>query len=203
MKPRRDADATRLRILDAATVEFASHGLAGARIDRIAAAADSNKSMIYTYYGNKDGLFDAVLEAAFLRVEEAVTFDADDLVTYAVELFDYLREHPDHLRLDAWRRLERPEPTEVEIERYTDKVGALSERHENFGKGGRFTAADVIALVTALAGLWESTPLPVARLATQDLDLRRSLVAGSLEVLLRVRANPTYHPHKRDQEEEA
>ncbi|MEM7272058.1 MAG: TetR family transcriptional regulator [Actinomycetota bacterium] len=196
-KPLRDAEATRRRILDAATAEFATHGLAGARVDRIAAASQSNKSMIYTYYGNKDGLFDAVIEASFERVEESVEFHAGDLVAYAVDLFDYLRANPDHLRLDAWRRLERPEPSALETESYTAKIDALASRHRNFGKGGRFTAADIIALVTALAGLWESTPLPVERLATQDPDLRRSLVAGSLEVLLRVRARPEYHPHEK------
>ena len=44
---KRDAQATRQRIFDAATAEFAQYGIAGARIDRIAAAAGSNKAMIY------------------------------------------------------------------------------------------------------------------------------------------------------------
>ena len=38
----RDAEASRARILDAATAEFAAFGLAGARVDRIADAADAN-----------------------------------------------------------------------------------------------------------------------------------------------------------------
>ena len=43
---KRDATATRQRILDHATAEFARYGIAGARVDRIAAAAGSNKAML-------------------------------------------------------------------------------------------------------------------------------------------------------------
>ena len=68
----RDAEATKARILDAASAEFAEHGIAGARVDRIAAAADANKSLIYAYFGNKDGLFDAVFEALVASTVEEV-----------------------------------------------------------------------------------------------------------------------------------
>src|SRR5712691_1278983 len=47
------------RILAAATEEFTKHGIAGARVDRIAAAANSNKAMLYAYFGNKEQLFEA------------------------------------------------------------------------------------------------------------------------------------------------
>ncbi|MEO5700690.1 MAG: TetR/AcrR family transcriptional regulator [Casimicrobiaceae bacterium] len=67
----RDAEASRARILDAATREFASHGFGGARVDRIAAAAGVNKRMLYYYFGNKDAVFRAVLEAAYARIRAA------------------------------------------------------------------------------------------------------------------------------------
>lgn len=70
-KPTRDSDATRLRILNAAKVEFAKLGLAGARIDSIALRAKSNKRMIYEYFGNKEGLFEAVLESAYQGIRQA------------------------------------------------------------------------------------------------------------------------------------
>ncbi|MFK3684061.1 TetR/AcrR family transcriptional regulator [Pseudomonas sp. NPDC088890] len=70
-KPTRDSDATRLRILNAAKVEFAKLGLAGARIDSIALRAKSNKRMIYEYFGNKEGLFEAVLESAYQDIRQA------------------------------------------------------------------------------------------------------------------------------------
>jgi AcrR family transcriptional regulator len=43
----RDSAATKERLLAAATDEFAAHGIAGARVDRIAAAARANKQLIY------------------------------------------------------------------------------------------------------------------------------------------------------------
>ncbi len=66
------AAATRARILDAALAEFAAHGLAGARVDEIAARAGANKRMLYAYFGAKEDLWLAALEASYAakRAEE-------------------------------------------------------------------------------------------------------------------------------------
>ena len=71
-RPTRDAERTRGAILDAATAEFARHGLGGARVDRIAERAKTNKRMLYYYFGGKEALFLAVLERAYehIRNEE-------------------------------------------------------------------------------------------------------------------------------------
>ncbi|MBY9051646.1 TetR/AcrR family transcriptional regulator, partial [Pseudomonas fluorescens] len=58
----------RLRILEAAKQEFSTHGLAGARVDRIAAKAGANKRMLYYHVGNKDELYLAVLEGAYDKI---------------------------------------------------------------------------------------------------------------------------------------
>ena len=70
----------RLRILEAAKQEFAAHGLAGARVDRIAAKAGANKRMLYYHVGNKEELYLTVLEGAYekIRVEER-TLDLEHL----------------------------------------------------------------------------------------------------------------------------
>lgn len=67
----RDAEATKARILEASLVEFARYGLGGARIERIAAAARTNKRMLYYYVGNKEALFLAALEAAYDDIRAA------------------------------------------------------------------------------------------------------------------------------------
>jgi AcrR family transcriptional regulator len=103
----RDAEATKRRILEAATAEFAAHGIAGARVDRIAAAAEANKSLIYAYFGNKDALFDAVFEAMVATTVEEIAIDAHDLPGFATRVFDHRLEHPELTRLVAWDRLER------------------------------------------------------------------------------------------------
>ena len=71
-KPRiRDAEATRARILEAAKMEFARNGLGGARVDVIAEQAQANKRMIYHYFSSKEGLFQTVLEAAYVDIRSA------------------------------------------------------------------------------------------------------------------------------------
>jgi AcrR family transcriptional regulator len=102
-----DAQATRRRLLAAAADEFAAHGIAGARVDRIAAAAASNKAQIYHYFGSKDRLFDAVLEDIAGRVATEVPIDVDDLPAYAGRLFDRYEDDPRVARLAIWHRLER------------------------------------------------------------------------------------------------
>ena len=52
-----DPERTRADILAVAEVEFGEKGLAGARIDEIAAATQTSKRMIYYYFGSKEGLY--------------------------------------------------------------------------------------------------------------------------------------------------
>lgn len=103
----RDAAATRARIMAAATAEFAAHGIAGARVDRIADAATTSKAQIYSYIGNKDALFDAVFTAHVLANVGAVPLTVNDLPGYATRLYDAYLADPALVRLVTWTRLER------------------------------------------------------------------------------------------------
>jgi AcrR family transcriptional regulator len=105
-RPTRDADRTRAAILAAATQEFAQHGLGGARVDRIAARAGANKRMLYYYFGNKDELFLAVLEASYAQIRSAEqTLELDHLEPRAALerlvafTWDYFLAHPEFLPL--------------------------------------------------------------------------------------------------------
>jgi len=64
----RNPDNTKQDILDAARVEFAKAGLAGARVDQIAETSGANKRMIYHYFGGKEKLFAAVVEDAYTSI---------------------------------------------------------------------------------------------------------------------------------------
>ena len=72
LKWQRDPDGMRARILDAAKNEFATYGLAGARVDRIAKRAGANKRMLYYHVGKKEHLYLVILEGAYeqIRAEE-------------------------------------------------------------------------------------------------------------------------------------
>ncbi|MBS1806137.1 MAG: TetR/AcrR family transcriptional regulator [Acidobacteria bacterium] len=62
---------TRTRILDAAVQEFSANGLAGARMDRIAAVAGVNKALLYYHFDSKDNLYGAALEMIATRTRDA------------------------------------------------------------------------------------------------------------------------------------
>lgn len=125
-KRRRDPAATRARILKAAAVEFAQHGFAGARGDRVAQRARSSERMVYYYFGSKEGLFRAVLEAAYASLrdaERAVRLDVDDPPT-ALEQFchfvwRYYADHPGFISLLNTENLHRA--------RHLRKSGRLDE----------------------------------------------------------------------------
>ena len=65
-----DPEGTRRDILEVASREFARNGLAGARVDEIAARTRSSKRMIYYYFGDKEGLYLHAIESAYKRVRE-------------------------------------------------------------------------------------------------------------------------------------
>ncbi|GAA4192563.1 TetR family transcriptional regulator [Microbispora amethystogenes] len=125
-----DAEHTRRRIFDAAAAEFAEHGLAGARVDRIATAAKANKQAIYLYYGGKEKLFAAVLRAKLEEVRVSVSIDPDAVAESVGQIFDWYREHPELIRLLLWEALEMCDgPAESERERrdgFREKVRHLT-----------------------------------------------------------------------------
>lgn len=89
----------------AAGREFAEFGLAGARVDRIAAAANASKERLYAYFGDKRALFVAVLTAHMAEVTASMPLDSDDLAGYVGHLFDFAHGHPEHFRMMDWARL--------------------------------------------------------------------------------------------------
>ena len=102
----RDAARTQAVILTAATREFARYGLGGARVDRIAARAKTNKRMLYYYFGNKDAMFLAVLESAYARIRAAenqlslLDVEPVESVRRLVEFtWNYYIAHPEFLTL--------------------------------------------------------------------------------------------------------
>lgn len=175
----RDATESRRRILDAAVGEFAAHGIAGARVDRIAATSGLNKALIYSYIGPKSALFDAAFAHAVARVVEESDFDATRLDDYVVRLYDRYAAHPEVVRLALWDRLERGgdgvqsgavaavEEEKVERVREAQRRGALPAAPD---------ADHLVALVTILGAMWHliGDPSPDdSERARQRTTLRR------------------------------
>ena len=103
---RRNPEATRQKLLSAARREFAGSGLAGARVDEIAARAGVNKQLVYHYFGDKDALYLAVLEWVYeeIRTQERklklAGLPPRDAIRKLIESsFDHLASHPDFILL--------------------------------------------------------------------------------------------------------
>ncbi|GLK77653.1 hypothetical protein GCM10008171_29070 [Methylopila jiangsuensis] len=155
--PKRNAARTREKLLEAAIEEFAANGFAGARIDRIAAAAGISKPMLYAYFGDKDALFEAALTQEIMAAADLDRFDPYDLEDYAGRTYDLLATRPQLWRLLTWHHLERGQDILL-LPAGQDLLKAKQEGIAKAQTEGRirrdFAPMDVIRLVAALSQLW-------------------------------------------------
>jgi AcrR family transcriptional regulator len=163
--------ATRRRLLDAATAEFAAYGIAGARVDRIAVAARANKAQLYAYFGSKDGLFDAVFGEHLDMIVNTVPLDGKDLPGYATRLYDAYLQHPELVRLATWARLERTPKGDL----VTNMEGHDAQKLQSIADAQRsghidplLAPADVLSIVTAMSMTW--SPASAIYAASRDDD---------------------------------
>jgi AcrR family transcriptional regulator len=154
----RDAEATKALLLRAATEEFADHGFAGARIDRIAERAGANKRLLYVYFGDKQALFDAVVADQATTVFRAAPMDDGDLVSFAAARFDYVLANPEAGRIAAWRAFEQLEPTEAEIANFRSRVDAVAAAQRAGRVRADLPAIDLFAIVLRMTDSWLSAP---------------------------------------------
>lgn len=150
--------------MHAATQEFARHGLAGARVDRIAERAKTNKRMLYYYFGGKDALFLAVLERAYehIRSEEQQLRLTDlEPVAGVTELvvftWNYYLAHPEFMTLLNSENLHRA----IHLKRshkiqamHSPLIATLGKVLERGASSGEFRAhVDPVQLYVSIAAL--------------------------------------------------
>lgn len=186
-----DTKRTKERLLAAATEEFAAHGIAGARVDRIAERAGANKERIYGYFGNKQKLFDAVVGGALDELAEAVPLaPGDDPAEYVGRVYDFHRAHPVLVRLFLWEGLHHREGVLPAEDRrrghYEEKIAALAE---TFGSEASPRVAACLMSMIGLAA-WPSAVPQLARLIVGEAgpggeapDLREHVVAFARQAL--------------------
>lgn len=111
-KRKNDPEGTRRDILEIARQEFSQNGLSGARIDVIAERTRTSKHMIYYYFGNKEGLYRAVLEMAYTGIREREGelglegLKPREALRRLVEVtFDYDATHPEFVNLVSMENL--------------------------------------------------------------------------------------------------
>jgi AcrR family transcriptional regulator len=154
----RNAEASRERILGAALVEFAAYGIAGARVDRIAKAAECNKNLIYIYFESKETLFATVLRKNLARVYEDNPFTPNDLPGYAARVFDFAMAQPELMRLMAWYGLEQTvEAPSERGESARKRISALTEAQRKGKVGGAFPPGFLVVAIMSLATAWSAS----------------------------------------------
>ncbi len=192
------AQATRLKILNAARDEFSAQGPHGARVDRIARRAGANKERLYAYFGSKEKLFRAVLRGAFddLIAEEQrllTRLSADPTRPTEAMLEHYLRfleTHPHFWRLLAWENLSGGDEAGVLRGIRTETFGELKRFYRKrqqsgcFQRGVSFEA--FIFTLTAVIFFLFSNRLTMEQTLRRDLSTsaaRRRLMAEVLKLI--------------------
>ncbi|MGE0330000.1 MAG: TetR family transcriptional regulator [Ramlibacter sp.] len=160
----RDADRSQNTILAAARDEFAEYGLGGARMDRIAERAGLNKRLIYYYFEDKEKLFEAVLEQAYLHIREAeralnlLDLKPADAIRRLVEFtWNYYLDHPEFLTLLNSANLHKArhlQGSERVREMNSPLIAMLGEILERGRKEGSFRGGiDPVQLYVSIAAL--------------------------------------------------
>jgi len=128
---KRNPEESRRRILDAAESAFSRRGFDGARLRDIAQEAGVHHALVHHYYGDKRGLFDAVLTRGLRRMLEleleAIIVDEGlevGVQKVAGRLFDFLADNRELLRIleGAFRDRES-----VSFEVAKDALGAQTQ----------------------------------------------------------------------------
>lgn len=182
-----DAAATKERILEAGTVEFATYGIAGARVDRIAANASINKSQIYSYFGSKDKLFDAVFDNRVDTDIANIPLDADDIPSYVAALYDMYLGDPELVRLITWARLERTPTGALFQHRGPDhdraKLDALADAQRRGVLVDDITPEDMWSMIISLAATWAQSAIIHVADTDEDTEIhdrRKAALASAV-----------------------
>ncbi|MFF8772181.1 TetR family transcriptional regulator [Kitasatospora sp. NPDC015120] len=183
----RDPESKKRSLLDAALVEFAAKGIVSTRTEDIAARAGCSTGLVYTYFGSKEGLFDAVLDDIAERTAESMPITPEDLPGYAVRLYDLGIASPEIDRFIAWHQLrdggganlresfERASREKVELVAAALDAGTISSR---------LGAGELVLAVQTIARMWATQPREITKAIGGDERSRREAVRTAVEALL-------------------
>ncbi|MEO8938746.1 MAG: TetR family transcriptional regulator [Burkholderiaceae bacterium] len=211
----RSAQATRDSILRAAIKVFAKHGFDGGSVEKISKAAKSVDRMIYYYFGNKEGLFVAVLEEIYRRfnvAEAALQLDADEPVASLEAtirfVVRYYRDHPEFVSLLNSENLHRGRHIGKSMrarEFSSPAVGTTARVLQSGIDKGLFrsevSARDLYLLIAAAGYFHQSNRFTLSAFLGEDLEAPAELAhweAFVTDMVLRgVAVGPSKQPARR------
>jgi AcrR family transcriptional regulator len=104
--PKRDADATKKRLLKSGLAEFGNKGFSGARTAKIAQRARCNIRLLYYYFGGKEGLYLACLERVYTEIRDRErdlnlkNMEPREAILQLVKFtFDHMLHNPDFVNI--------------------------------------------------------------------------------------------------------
>ena len=198
-----DPEGTRQRIFDAAVEEFATHGNAGARVDRIAEKARANKESIYRYFGTKDELLRRVLDRFLDERGQPMLPQSRAMDEYAAGLFRYFAAHPEFLRLSLWEGLEfgAPHGSTVEHRRqhYQDKLASIAEQQRAGTIDPDLDPRHLLVVILGVANYWHVLPQLVRIIFGEEPDTatlarHEQFVAEAVRRIVAVPSGPAAAP---------
>ncbi len=193
-----DSAGTRSAILKAAEQIYAEHGLAGARMDAIAAAAGVNKALLYYYFKSKEGLYQAVVGTQvreFQRQAHEVLSAKGPagpiLLRYVSCQFDFIGTHPHYPRIFQRMLMEGDRALERMLREHSLPLMKLLESLLARGmKSGEFRRLNKGHTIVSIGGLTAHyfNIAPAFRVITgQDPYSRANLAKRKAEVLKFIR----------------
>jgi TetR/AcrR family transcriptional regulator len=158
-------EKSRAAILRAAVAEFAEHGIAGARTDAIARAAQVNKALLYYYFKDKDALYEAVLDHVFSGLRERVMpvlesrlEPREKLLEYAGRYFDYIAANPRFPRVvqGEWMRMGpkgNPRMMRIAREYFAPTYRHVAEMLREGSEKGQFRVVNPMDFLPSMVGI--------------------------------------------------
>ncbi|MGA7053500.1 MAG: TetR family transcriptional regulator [Mycobacterium sp.] len=180
-------------ILSAARSEFAQYGLAGARIDRIARAADASKERLYAHFGDKETLFRGVVAADAAEFFAAVRLRPDAVPEFVGDIYDLACRRPEHLRMMTWASLEGlaldPLPLEGREAVAARDIATIETAQAAGYVDTAWRPMDLLVLLFGVALAWAQSPHPDA--VSADTAVVAARRAAAVEAARRIVAPAT------------
>lgn len=213
MGSRGQPEESRAAILQAATKEFAEHGIAGARTDAIARSAGVNKALLYYYFQDKEKLYGAVLDHAFAGMKASVfkALDSDlppreKIMAYVGAYFDFIASNQIYPRLMQREMMRAREGQSEHIDRLVKtyfqpvfrRVGELLQTGIAQGEFRQVNPAHFVPSIVAMIVFYFSGAPVIQKivrfnpLAPERIAERRAAVLDFVSAaLFATRADPT------------
>jgi AcrR family transcriptional regulator len=193
----RDPERTQAQILAAATAEITAKGLGGARVDEIARRARVNKRMIYHYFGDKQGLYLAVLENAYSGIRTAELGlhlsdkdPAEGMRELVLFTWQYFIDHPEFLSLLGTENLHRAaylKKSKKIRDLHSPLIGMIADLLERGAKKGTFRRSvdpvDLYISIAALGFFYMSNRFTLSTIFGRDLMAPASLAARGRHIV--------------------